>query len=109
MGTCGNIAASVGGITNWWWELLHDRTIVSNQSIAEMMVGAPLSKGWSPGLWYGLGIMRHKVSSDNRNLTWTVGHGGQDWGSNAAMAGYNERFKFSLTIASNTVSGMNCS
>lgn len=107
--TCGNIATTVGTAANWWWDLLHDRSIVSNKSVSEMMKGEPLSKGWSPGLWYGLGIMRHNVPKDKDNLTWTIGHGGQDWGSNALMAGYNQRFNVSLTIATNSVSGMNCS
>jgi hypothetical protein len=48
-------------------------------------------------------------SEDNANLTWTIGHGGCDWGSIALYSGYNARFNFSLSVASNSVSPMNCS
>ena len=108
--TCGNIAASVGDISNWFFDLFHG-VQVKPATLLEMMNGIPLSQGWSPGLSYGLGTMQVSLGSavDSKNLTWTIGHGGCDYGSIALVSGYNDRFNFSISIASNVVSPMSVS
>ena len=79
---CGNIAASVGDVAEWFWDIFHGE-IVSPNSLKQMLNFVPLKKGWSPGLRYGLGMMHWEMGSrvDPDNLTWTFGHGGADWGS----------------------------
>jgi hypothetical protein len=48
---------------------------------------------------------------DPNNLTAVVGHGGADYGSIALVTGYNQNHfaNFSISIATNSVAGMNCS
>jgi hypothetical protein len=108
--TCGNIVASVAGIAEYYYDLLTHQ-IVNATTLKEMMLNIPLTNGWSPGLRYGLGLMQTRLvlAVDPDNLTWTVGHGGCDYGSIALVSGYNGRFNFSLSIASNGVAGLNCS
>jgi hypothetical protein len=48
-------------------------------------------------------------SMDHHNQTWIIGHGGCDYGSIALSSGINLRYNFSMSIASNSVGGMNCS
>eukprot|EP00040_Diaphanoeca_grandis_P021185 m.112851 g.112851 ORF g.112851 m.112851 type:complete len:518 (-) comp28222_c1_seq2:50-1603(-) len=108
---CGSIAAPVGTISNWFWDMFHGK-IVSNASLTQMLNGIPLTKGWSPGLKYGLGMNHYApftTKVDGQNLTWTIGHGGADWGSLAAISGYNPKFNVSISFASNSVAPMNCS
>ena len=106
---CGNIAATPHAISQWWWDLFHGR-LVSQGTLLEMMANQPLSKGWSPGLKYGLGLMQQRipVEADPYNQTYTIGHGGCDYGSIALLNGFNHVHNFSISFATNTVSGQNC-
>eukprot|EP00040_Diaphanoeca_grandis_P044761 m.13476 g.13476 ORF g.13476 m.13476 type:complete len:492 (-) comp9745_c0_seq1:116-1591(-) len=107
--SCGNIAATTESIANWYWDLLGDYKIVSEQTVTQMLNGTPLTNGWSPGLRYGLGLSHYKSSGDPNNYTTIVGHGGADWGSISHFAGYNLKFNFTVCIATSSVSGLNCS
>ena len=108
--TCGNIAATVDGIAQYYWDLLHGN-IVSNKTLHEMTLNQPLTNGWAPGLAYGLGLMQTKLPQhmDPGNVSWLVGHGGCDYGSIALHSGFNALYNFSMSVASNSVAGMNCS
>ena len=108
--TCGNIAASAESTATWFWDVYHGK-LVNDTTLLTMMNSVPLTKGWSPGLSYGLGLMHFKLplAVDPLNQTITVGHGGADWGSIAMVNGFNPIYNFSLALASNSVSGMNCS
>eukprot|EP00039_Didymoeca_costata_P022153 m.3875 g.3875 ORF g.3875 m.3875 type:complete len:600 (-) comp2844_c0_seq1:3-1802(-) len=105
---CGNIAATVGNIAEWFWDLFHEK-IVNSTTLSEMCNRVPLTNGWNPGLRYGLGMSEYHVAQDCGNHTWILGHGGADWGSIAEIAGYNLRYNLSINIATNGVAGMNCS
>ena len=78
----GHGTACLHAISQWWWDLFHGR-LVSQGTLLEMMANQPLSKGWSPGLKYGLGLMQQRipVEADPYNQTYTIGHGGCDYGS----------------------------
>jgi hypothetical protein len=97
----------MGDLSLWYYRLLNSQ-LVNSSTLLEMMNGIPLTQGWSPGLYYGLGTMQINLGDavDGRNLSWTIGHGGVDYGSCVEFAGYNDRFNFSLALASNTVSPM---
>jgi D-alanyl-D-alanine carboxypeptidase len=106
--TCGNIAVPVKDVVEWYWAVFGGE-VVNATTLAAMINGVPLSKGWSPGLSYGLGLSKYHVSTDTQNLTWTVGHGGADWGSIAHMSGFNPKFNMSISVATTAVKGLNCS
>merc|ERR1711971_1119277 len=97
----------MGTYASFLWDLLRDRIIATNRSMTDINKGMPLTKGWAPGTWYGLGLRKYYVkSSDNRTLV--VGHGGQDYGTNILVSAYSERYDFSMVMAADAVSGMNC-
>lgn len=112
--TAGNIAATVSDVAQWWWDIFHHR-VVNSSTLVEMLNGVPLSQGWNPGLYYGLGLMHTDMASwgnkgaDAQNLTWTLGHGGADYGSIAQVEGFNPIFNFSISLGANSVMGANCS
>lgn len=108
--TCGNIAATVESVANYYWDLFHGQ-IVSKESLSEMTLKQPFNQGWNKGLQYGLGVMQTRLPLlwDPANITWMVGHGGCDYGSIALQSGYNALFNFSMSIAVNSVAPLNCS
>jgi hypothetical protein len=97
----------MGDIAHYYYNLITGQ-IVNASTVLEMMNGIPLSSGWSPGLSYGLGTMQVNLGDavDGRNLTWTIGHGGCDYGSMSPIAGYNDRFNFSIAVGTNAVAPM---
>jgi len=105
---CGNIAITPHDVAQWYYDLFHGN-VVSNASLTTMLQGHPLTSGWDPGLRYGLGLSWYHLTGDPANLTVGVGHGGSDYGSLGHLACYNTRFDFGISIATTSVSGMNCS
>ena len=61
--SCGNIAATAEDITQWWWDIFHFK-LVNETTLAEMLNEVPLTKGWNPGLPYGLGLMHFTLPKD---------------------------------------------
>ena len=119
--TCGNIAATPGAVARFYFELfqpLRDPAkcrrnrsgsaerracIVSTQSLAEMLTlnsTKSATGGWFPAA-YGLGLMPvgwgifgsgANSGADEHNDTFTIGHSGGDWGSEAWVNGYNAKW-----------------
>eukprot|EP00039_Didymoeca_costata_P031066 m.32957 g.32957 ORF g.32957 m.32957 type:complete len:527 (-) comp8472_c0_seq1:3912-5492(-) len=111
--TCGNIAASASDIAHFHWSL-HEGLLVNSESLAEMMTMVPMRYGWSPQL-YGLATMNswpfdgYAWAPDPHNLTFTVGHGGADYGSIGLLSGFNPRYQFGISLVTGSSEGMNCS
>eukprot|EP00729_Bicosta_minor_P002189 gene2189-5403_t len=104
--TCGNIAASPGDIARFHWDL-HHGNIVSAESLKDMMHWTPMHVGWEPQL-YGLAMM-YETCEDFRFdiITYTVGHAGADYGSLGMMSGYNPKYKFGISLVSNSATSLN--
>ena len=41
-------------------------------------------------------------------ITYTVGHAGADYGSLGMMSGYNPKYKFGISLVSNSATSLNC-
>ena len=108
----GNIAATSEDISKFFYQYLGTENIVSDSMKAKMVNWE--SGGHSFYFTYGLGLMPLSwdvQEGENANDTskYTLyGHAGMDWGSFCDLAGYSPAWKFSLTNAGNSISGMNC-
>jgi hypothetical protein len=103
--TCGNMAARPLDLASFFWHLLHrgpenTAPILSPASLAAMLDFKPLTVGFAPGLEYGLGLM-----ADPGGM---VGHAGEDWGSAAPVAGYDQKNNFAMAVVVNSPFGMTC-
>jgi CubicO group peptidase (beta-lactamase class C family) len=115
--TCGNIAAAPVDLASFYFHLLNgEDELVNSSLVAEMVNFEPLTTGWSAGLLYGLGLMSWSgkygfktVDASKSYMADVVGHGGEDWGSNAVLAGFNKHFGFGISFSTNSATGMNCS
>lgn len=107
--TCGNIAASTTDVASFYYHL-NKGHIVSKASLDEMLMKPkPITMGWGMHLQYGLGIFEQNFKTqDGQNWT-NWGHGGMDWGSASQVSGFDKELGFGISVASNTVFGMNCS
>jgi CubicO group peptidase (beta-lactamase class C family) len=116
--TCGNIASTGENIASFYYDIFQAEMggFVSSSTLAAMTTFRPmiLDKDWCPGCYYGMGLLFgqsdfHAIDPDEQNKTSLLGHPGEDWGSSCApVCGYNTAFNFSICIAYNSYSGMNC-
>lgn len=107
----GNIATTAMDASKFFWELLGTQNILSQkyQTIMESDF-EPSTKGFK--FEYALGLMplcfEQAGGTPDYSKSCVVGHGGEDWGSHTQLAGYNSAYKYGITVAQNTVTGMNC-
>jgi CubicO group peptidase (beta-lactamase class C family) len=115
--TCGNIAAAPVDLASFYYHLLNGKgDLLDPLLVAKMTKTNLLDKGWSTGLPYGLGLMKWSgkfgfktIDPSQSSQADLIGHGGEDWGSNALISGYNSYLDFGISLATNSVTGMNCS
>jgi CubicO group peptidase (beta-lactamase class C family) len=108
--TCGNIAARPLDIASFFFHLLHKgpentAPIVSKESLAAMLDFKPFTGEFAKGLEYGLGLM---ALGGRENPYSMIGHAGEDWGSSAPTAIYDEEHHYGIAAAVNSPFGMTC-
>jgi len=82
---CGNLASTTAEVARFFWELLVEGTIVSEESVRIMSDLEPLGLGWGRGhISYGAGLMLKQTSwAHSASLgEWGayLGHGGNTYG-----------------------------
>merc|ERR1719353_102769 len=112
--SCGNIAIAPIDAARFHWDL-HHGAFISNQSLHDMMdFDHGTTQGWDPQP-YGLGMMKSFPSegriweADPHNVTFTVGHAGQDYGSSGTLSGYNIPYEFGIALFGGSQGALNCS
>jgi len=92
--TCANSVTNPLTMARFQYALLHERSVVSHESLKEMETVELLNSGWAAGyLQYGLGLIQ---ASENRYFgtlnftTWGdyIGHGGLVYGFSSQQAYY---------------------
>jgi CubicO group peptidase (beta-lactamase class C family) len=117
--TCGNIASTGADISNFYYDIFQAEKggFVSSDTLKQMTTFREmiLDKDWCPNCYYGMGLLFgqsdfHALEPKEQNKTLLIGHPGEDWGSGCApVCGFNTAYNFSICIAYNSYSGMNCS
>jgi len=107
--TMGNIAAPPLDLATFYHKLLITKEIVSEASVKQMTEFKPMTTGWFPGMPYGLGLMITGYPSVHGGYEAFVGHGGEDWGSGASVAGVHSQLGYGIAVTTNSNYGMNCS
>lgn len=110
--TCGNVATSARDLAAFWWSLFRGGDVVDEASLKEMVAFKPLTVGWSVGLEYGLGTMAsgwRSVDGKYDPSATLYGHGGEDYGSETEVNGFNVAGNFSVVLAMGSAIGGNCS
>jgi len=118
--TMGNLAAAPSDLTRFYHALLDEQSILSAASLQQMMAWKPLSKGFSTGTPYGLGLMRQTMqigvqgsscgrlpdcTCDGGQCVWrtaNIGHPGADYGSTVMLVGHLPSLNLSFAVATNT-------
>eukprot|EP01062_Namystynia_karyoxenos_P037512 TRINITY_DN272_c0_g1_i2.p1 TRINITY_DN272_c0_g1~~TRINITY_DN272_c0_g1_i2.p1 ORF type:complete len:476 (+),score=160.18 TRINITY_DN272_c0_g1_i2:102-1430(+) len=85
--TCANAVAAPREVALFYWDLLHERSVVSQASLETMLTWHEMGKGWGAGsFYYGAGLMlstfNFNGNTSGKFADWgdCIGHGGMVYG-----------------------------
>ena len=112
--TMGNLAATPGAAAAflYHWLVADTDVLLPAARVAEMKRMKKMTTGYYPGEFYGLGLQVDSFFASanvSANLTYFLGHGGEDYGSQAKLNHCNPELGVCVTIATNSRAGLNCS